>query len=774
MTMSNIQESLTPNGTGKPLPPLPLSYQTKVPNHQDEPQLKQLLSVLRRRALVIAGVAISVASAIALGTMKQELQYEGKFQLLVEPVTEQGDLAKLTQILGSDNTQKIRNSSLDYETQIQVLRSPSLMSGIIDEINKKYRIDDNSLLGGDKLTINRLAQTKILEVRYRDKDPDQVKFVLNQVARGYLQYSLQERQTYLKQGIQFVEANLPQLRDRVDQLQAGLQAWRQQNNIFDPESQAKQLVDWVSKIEQQQLDTQIKLTEAQSLYTNLSKQLGLSTNQAIALATLGEDPNYLQLLQQLPGVEAQIATESARFTESSPTIEALRNQRDNLVLLLQEASQKVLGKTWAEAGLSNPLATPGSIRLQLTQQLVDATNQIQILQVRQNAIASTASSLNLQVKQMAVIARRYSDFQREINGATQSLNRFLMVRENLEIEAAQNSLPWQIILKPQKPEAPIPRHIERNMIWGAIAGLLLGTAAAILIERLDNVFHSPNELKELTKLPLLGIVPYHKQLKALTPAATLAFRMSSEDSTNQKCHPPQPQCYKASPFLESFRSLQTNIRFLGSDRPIHSILISSATLGDGKSTIAVHLAQAAAAMGQRVLLVDADLRRPQVHKILGLENQVGLSDVITTEIPAIQVIQRLPMWDHLYVLTAGQQSPDPTQLLSSPKMQYLIDQFHAVFDLVIYDTPPALGVADGQLLAAKTDGVVLVAGLGRTDRSVLMQALDSLKLSKANVLGVVANCVKGYTTSSYYHYQHYYTAESDVIKAKKLLQKRIG
>jgi uncharacterized protein involved in exopolysaccharide biosynthesis len=268
MTMSNIQESLTPNGTGKPLPPLPLSYQTKVPNHQDEPQLKQLLSVLRRRALVIAGVAISVASAIALGTMKQELQYEGKFQLLVEPVTEQGDLAKLTQILGSDNTQKIRNSSLDYETQIQVLRSPSLMSGIIDEINKKYRIDDNSLLGGDKLTINRLAQTKILEVRYRDKDPDQVKFVLNQVARGYLQYSLQERQTYLKQGIQFVEANLPQLRNRVDQLQAGLQAWRQQNNIFDPESQAKQLVDWVSKIEQQQLDTQIKLTEAQSLYTD--------------------------------------------------------------------------------------------------------------------------------------------------------------------------------------------------------------------------------------------------------------------------------------------------------------------------------------------------------------------------------------------------------------------------------------------------------------------------------------------------------------------------
>jgi Mrp family chromosome partitioning ATPase len=107
-------------------------------------------------------------------------------------------------------------------------------------------------------------------------------------------------------------------------------------------------------------------------------------------------------------------------------------------------------------------------------------------------------------------------------------------------------------------------------------------------------------------------------------------------------------------------------------------------------------------------------------------------------------------------------------------MQYLMEQFHAVFDLVIYDTPPVLGLADGRLLAAHTDGVVMVAGLGRTDRSALMQALDNMRISNASVLGVVANGVKGYTTSSYYHYQHYYTPESEVLKAKKLLQKRIG
>ncbi len=203
-------------------------------------------------------------------------------------------------------------------------------------------------------------------------------------------------------------------------------------------------------------------------------------------------------------------------------------------------------------------------------------------------------------------------------------------------------------------------------------------------------------------------------------------------------------------------------------------MISSATPGDGKSTTAVHLAQAAAAMGQRVLLVDADLRLLQVHKVLGLENQIGLSNVIATGFTAKQAIQRLPMWDHLYVLTAGQLPPDPTRILSSKKMRYLMEQFHAVFDLVIYDTPPVLGLADGQLLAAHTDGVVMVTGLGKTDRSVLMQALDRLKISNSTVLGVVANGVKRYTTGSYYHYQHYYATESEVMKAKRLLQKRMG
>ncbi|MEQ9552207.1 MAG: polysaccharide biosynthesis tyrosine autokinase [Coleofasciculus sp. G3-WIS-01] len=769
MEIGQIQEPLSPNGNGKhPKYSPPLVYRTPPPEPEpDEWTLRQLVNVIRRRALVIAGVAIAVTSGISFWTLNQTPKYESKFQLLVEPVTKEGDLDRLTEVVGGGDG---RNSALDYDTQIQVLRSPQLMDAIVQEIQKHYpEVSYDSLMG--QLIVSRLGETKILEGRYRDTEPERVRRVLHEVARGYLRYSLQERQLNLKQGIMFVDDQLPMLRDRVNKLQGQLQDFRQQHNLLDPEIQAQELSQRVSTIEQQQLQTQVEYQETRSLYNTLLQQLGLSPQQAVATVTLSEAPRYQQLLNQLSELEAQIALESARFTPQSPTMQALRQKRDNLLPLLSQESQKVLGVSLSEAGVSG--ASPNSIRTNLTQQLVQATNQLQVLQVKQSAIARAAQLLNLQVKQIPVIARRYTDLQRELQVATDSLNRFLAVRENLEIEAAQKALPWQIILKPQVPQVPVWPNTKRNITLGAIAGLLLGMGVALLIERLDNVFHSPDELKELTKLPLLGIIPYQKQLKQMMSTANLTQTTSAPPSPNPRKSRRPSRNYNASPFLESFRSLQTNIRFLGSDTPVHSIIVSSATPSEGKSTVSVHLAQAAAAMGQRVLLVDADLRRPQVHHYLNLDNQVGLSNVIATGLTAKQAIQRIPMWDRLYVLTAGQVPPDPSRLLCSKKMQHLMEQFHAVFDLVIYDTPPVLGLADGRILAAHADGVIMVVGLGKSDRSALMQALDSMRISNATVFGVVANGVKGYTTRSYYYYHNHYGTESDILKAKQLLLKRM-
>jgi uncharacterized protein involved in exopolysaccharide biosynthesis len=398
MERGNIHETLSHQANGKRLPSLPLAYKSQFPeNAQDELNLRQLLTVVRRRAWVIVGVAIATTSAIAFWTISQTPKYEGKFQLLVEPVTEEGNLNKLTQVRGGNN--ELPASALDYDTQIQVLRSANLMAPIVEEIHKldkRYNdVSYDSLISNGQLVISRLEQTKILEVRYRDTDPDKVKFVLHQVARGYLRYSLQARQTNLKQGIQFVDSQLPQLRTRVDKLQGQLQAFRQQNSLLDPESQGQQLATRVSAINQQQLDTQVKLREARSLYATLSSQVGSSPNEAIATSTLSEAPRYQQLLNQLQEIEAKIAKESARFTEESPTIQSLREQKRNLLPLLEQESQKVLGKSLESAGVTKD--SPSTIRLELTKQLVDATKYKfckcdKMRSLRQNAVSTNKSN----------------------------------------------------------------------------------------------------------------------------------------------------------------------------------------------------------------------------------------------------------------------------------------------------------------------------------------------------------------------------------------------
>lgn len=489
------------------------------------------------------------------------------------------------------------------------------MSAIVEQIKARYpSIDYNSLLG--KLTITRLTDTKILEVGYQDSDPEKVKFILDQVAQGYVKYSVNEQQTSVRQGMQFVEDQLPKLQGRVDKLQEKLQRFRQQYNLIEPETYGKQLSEQVSAIAQQRLETETKLSETQSLYAKLQKQLGLAPNGAAATAALSEAPRYQRLLNQLQDIESKIAIESVRFREESPNIQALREQQQNLLPLLRKEAALVLGADVSRVTGEAKSASLSGIRLQQAQQLVESANQMQVLEVRRRTLAQAEDVMKQQLKQLAVIARQYTDLQRELHVGTESLNRFLAVRETLQIEAVQKTLPWQVISAPQKPQLPISPHMPLSAILGVVGGLLAGGGAALLAEKLDNVFHSPEELKDSTLLPLVGTIPFKKEQK-----------------NQQSAQIPNSQLrgYTASVFLEAFRSLHANLHLLGADTPIRSLVISSSVPADGKSTVASHLAQAAAAMGRRVLLVDADLRRPQVHKQTDLPNVWGLSNVISTD-----------------------------------------------------------------------------------------------------------------------------------------------
>ncbi|MEM6453022.1 MAG: polysaccharide biosynthesis tyrosine autokinase [Cyanobacteria bacterium P01_D01_bin.105] len=699
---------------------------------EEDSDLRNLLSVVRRRAWVIVGVAAAVMSLMTVRTLRQTEIFKGDFRVLVEPVNADEDFSELTSVLGEQN---LGRSGLDYETQVQVLRSPELIEPVAEQLGQTYpELDYLSLL--EDLSITRLGETKILQISYTHSDPVQIQVVLDKLAETYLRYSLEERQTNLRQGINFVENQLPDLQIQVNAIQDRLEAFRRRYDFITPDVQSDQVSSEAESLTEQRLALERQLSEAQQRFSNLQGEAG-------TLASLEGAPIYQQLLSEFRSVETKIAEELTRFNPNSLAIQVLEERRENILPLLQQEAQRVVG----------------------TEQAI-AINNLQVLGAQSEILSAAERNAAQTLSQLPSLIRQYTDLQRELEIATDALSRFQITRETLEIEAAQTEIPWQLIEAPVQPREPISPNLQRSLLLGIVASLLLGLGAALLLEKLDNVYHTVDELKAGTKLPLLGTLPFNRELQDNHNSSkgdlAKAFERLSQINIGLK----RSAYYgyggdSESSFLEALRVLYTNIRMLSSDRVIHSVLISSAMPGDGKSTIAANLAQVATALGQRVLIVDTDLRKPQVHRRLQLPNEKGLSNLIADDLPLKSVIQQLEPNGQLFALTAGKIPPDPTKLLASKKMQQIMVTFERCFDLVIYDAPPATGLADVSLIGQRTDGLVLISRMGKTDRTVLTQTVETLKLAQIPILGMVANSVRASSMGGYRYYAYDYGANAD-------------
>lgn len=735
-------------------------------------QLGQVIGALRRQVLLIGALSLVMATLAYLKAKNEPTVYQAGFEILTQPVTLE------TQIISSlsqetlSSREEIVAVTVD-EVRLKLLRSPDLLTPIAEELSAKYpNLSYRDINGG--LTI-KPEGTDILTVSYTSSNPDLVKDILEKVATTYLQYSLEERQTDIRQGINFVEAQLPQLRQRVDAQQARLQNIRQRNNLVNPETTGQQLSTQISAVEQQQLDTQVQLDELRALYEDLTTELASKPSERATASVLKDNPRYQALLSKLQEIDTQLAQQSVLYLEQSPEIQLLQKQRASLIPLLDREGERVKAEMLA---------------------------LIRELEKRNTALKQSANRLTGQIKQLSVITREYSDIERELTIATDNLNQFLSKREALRIDAAQREKPWRLLTPVGKPQ-PSAASTNKNAVLGAIVGFMLGCGIALGLDRLSNVLYNYKELKHATKLPLLGVIPLEAEVSEFSPAVNFAqhqvqvaspltsvdYRL--EDEVEASVHwlekmqgglrqvsswvrrvPVAPrhyhqmteatiQRYKTPLFSESFHSLCTNIRLLSPDRLLNSFVITSAEPAEGKSTVAAHLALAAAVMDQRVLLVDTDLRRPRVHCRMGLMNIYGLTNVLTGELDFNVAIQRSPIEDNLYVLTAGTTPPDPIRLIASQKMEELMEKLHAMFDLVIYDAPPVLGLADSHLVATHTEGVILVAGLGKVKRSIIEQALYDIKVSGNPILGVVANRSKITPAAMSGYYQHYFPTPSE-------------
>jgi capsular exopolysaccharide synthesis family protein len=382
-----------------------------------------------------------------------------------------------------------------------------------------------------------------------------------------------------------------------------------------------------------------------------------------------------------------------------------------------ELIQRSPSSPTSKAALRRQQADAQILRLQDTIRSTDAEIELLANQIQQTTDPVAQRALIIQLdqrrSQLAAANRSYTD-----------LNALLLTSDVNKITLVEQAVPV--------PDAPIAPDVSRTVLAAVIAGLVLGLVAMILLEYFNDVIYTPEALRKTTGLTYLGGLARHKRLRGANGAQLVTIAKTETLAA------------------ESYRILRTNLQIAGTDRHLPSLLISSPSRGDGKSDVAANLAVVLARAGKLVILVDANLRRPQIATLFGVPDQDGLAQLLEGDsLPEPVAVPSVP---NLFVLPAGGVAPNSSEILGSQRMYRLLQEYKARADVVLIDSPP-LWYSDALALAPQADGVLLVVSSGTTGRENTINAVESLRLVGARVIGTVLNRVKA--GPAYFYYPTY-------------------
>jgi len=301
-----------------------------------------------------------------------------------------------------------------------------------------------------------------------------------------------------------------------------------------------------------------------------------------------------------------------------------------------------------------------------------------------------------------------------------------------------------VVEKAEAPSRPVRPRVMMNTLLALIVGGMIGLGAAFLVEYLDDTIKTPDDIARITNLSTLGIIARSKK---------------GEEGGLITLEDPR------SPVAEAYRTIRTGIQFASVDRPLRTLVVTSAGPGEGKSTTTANLAVVMAQAGKKVVLIDADLRKPTQHKRWGVPNTVGLTGALLMDELGDNIDHLLSptQVDNLWLLTSGQLPHNPSELLGSHKLKQIVDTLLQNYDILLFDSPPALAVTDPVVLGREMDGVIIVVDAGSTREPALVHVLTEMERVKAHVLGIILNRYRSHANSGYYYYYYnrYYSDTDD-------------
>lgn len=719
------------------------SYQP--PSAEPEFGYGQLLGVLLRRwPWLLGALALSTAAAVFV-SLREEPTYQSSMQLIVEPNYEDdltaADLDGLAES-GADD--------VDYATQLTLMRSKQFVRDAVDTIANEY--PDLSVDQVEKnLVLSQVSEgkksTRIFQADYVGDDPTQTKRLLEALKAAYLEFNEAQQARRLEEGLAHTNKRLANTQQNLQQAQTALEQFRQEQDLIDPASQSQAVVDALNQVQTSQRQLMVELGEIESRYQALEKRTALSPANALLAARLSESQRVQQLLNSLQESEVALADRRIIFTNQDATVQTLIAQRDNQREQLRQEISAIIRRPVNELDpeiLS--LVQLGNIDLNLVSELIEADITLDSIAAHWENLATIEDELRQELNRFPSLMAEYDRLQPRVEIERATLQDLLLQREQLSAELSRGGFDWQVVEPPDLGRQIGPDPIK-PLALGIVAGLFIGGALAFIRDSIDNVVRTSDDLQRQVPLPLLGILPAQ-------PIRRSFGWPHRSDGGPPVLHPELAasdlmQIVQWPSFREALDLVANNLQLTLRERGSQAIALTSGLAGEGKTTVTLGLAFSLARMQQRVLVIDADLRRSGIVSELGISTGGNLCEILKglTEPCRPHRLDFGPAY--IDILPAGDYLADPITLLSSPRLQKLIQRCKHAYDLVLVDTPPLMGMADALKVGAACDSMVLVTRLDQITQPQINQALALL--TPLQVLGIVANGARS-TAADYVDY----------------------
>jgi polysaccharide biosynthesis transport protein len=717
--------------------------------------LKQYWLILRRRWLPAALVTLSVTGLTALATFLMKPVYEAEGEVLlrkdasVASSLSSGTLGALDSLTQKTNP---------VATEAEILKSEPIVLETIQSLrltdkNKKPLKREDFLR---KLTIKNAKETDILSILYQSTDPKQAATVVNKVIEIYRTKNLERSRSQATSARKFIETQIPKAERDVKRYEVAIRQFKDKSKIVSLKEEAKVAVEGVGELQKTLTESQGKLADAQARSQSLRNQAGLSPKQGLQVNALSQSPAVQKVLADLQETERALKTALTTLQPGHPQIQDLESKKAGLQEQLKTQMSQVVG---GASGSITPAL--GNIQAGQTQQsLSESLLKVEVERLGFQNQVDSLQKAQTAYRQRNALLPRLEQIQRELErNLTLAETTYGALRKGLQefsIAENKNVGNTDIIAPATVPEEPISPKVLLNLAIGTIMGLLLGIGTVLLLEALDNSVKTVKEAQDIFDLTVLGTIP--------TMEGSEKVNVKSLERTRPQL-PVRDEPRSA--VSEAYRMLQANLKFLSSDNPPRVITMTSSVPQEGKSTTTANLALVLAEMGHRVLLVDADLRRPSQHQIWELPNSVGLTNILVE--PGKWSGSVRSENEHLDIITAGVIPPNPVRLLDSQRMAHLIGEWRELYDFVLIDAPPLAVASDALLVAQMTDGLLMVARPGvlnsasaETAKAALAKVSGEETGSKrVTILGLVMNGVipENEPDSYYYYYaKDYYSA----------------